>query len=107
MSETISRKTQPRWPASIAVLAIGALHYALPSAFSVGPDWLLLLVIVLLLIPTIVAKRMRKYDLNNFLGYCILALITTALITSVSILIYRLPTHADPPLVLLHAAAAL
>jgi|SRR5579872_2408263 len=101
------KNAQPKWPASIALIAIGFLHYALPSAFSFGPDWLLLLVIVLLLVPAILARKLERYDVSNILGYCILVLITAALVTSLSILIYRLPSHEDQPKVLLRAAAGL
>ena len=42
MPEGSIRQLEPRWPAAIALLSIGALYYALPSELTVGPDWLAL-----------------------------------------------------------------
>src|SRR5579872_5214844 len=97
MCSVESRKAQPRWPVSIAFLAIGFLYYALPPEFSPGPDWLLLAVITFLLVPTILARRMNRHNINTILGYCILGLVTAALITSLGILISRLFGHKDGP----------
>ncbi len=44
---------EPRWPAILALLAVGGLRLALPESLSAGPDWLLLAVVGLLLVPTV------------------------------------------------------
>jgi hypothetical protein len=44
---------EPRWPAMVALLAVGGLRLALPGSLSIGPSWLLLLVVALLIIPTV------------------------------------------------------
>ncbi|MBV8673663.1 MAG: hypothetical protein JOZ33_09540, partial [Acidobacteriaceae bacterium] len=44
-------KLEPRWPAGLALLAVGGLRLALPSSLSVGPDWLLLVIVVVLIPP--------------------------------------------------------
>jgi hypothetical protein len=31
---------EPRWPAAIAVLAVGGLYLALPNFLTIGPRWL-------------------------------------------------------------------
>lgn len=105
--ESTNREAEPRWPVVIALLAVGVLHYALPSPISFGPDWLVLGIIVLLLIPTSWARRAGNQTLSEVLGHCISGLITLALITSIVLLIYRLPSHRDSPKVLLRAAIAL
>ena len=48
------RRTEPRWPAVLALLAVGGLRLALPESLSAGPGWLLLAVVGLLLIPNLV-----------------------------------------------------
>ena len=40
----------------MALLAIGGLHYALPPSMTPGPNWLLLVAVVILTIPAIVAS---------------------------------------------------
>ena len=39
---------EPRWPAILAVLAVGGLNAALPEPLSFGPYWLLLAVVAVL-----------------------------------------------------------
>ena len=101
------RRPEPRWPATVALLAIGALHYALPSSLSPGPDWLLLVIIAIFTIPAIVAHRRGRHDLNQVLGYITLVLVTAGLIASLSLLISGLPSHREQPKTLLIAASAL
>ena len=96
-----------RWPATLALLAIGVLHYALPSSLTPGPDWLLLALVVLLLIPAKIARRQGRYDINQVLGYVIMGLVTAELVTSLALLIAGLPSHRDSPKTLLMAATAL
>lgn len=100
-------KPEPRWPAVLAVLAVGGLILSLPSPLTLGPDWLLLVVVAILLVPTIVSHRLGKRRLNEYLGYTLSALITFALLWSLAALIAGLPTHREPAIVLLRAGAAL
>ena len=102
-----TRPAEPRWPAAVALLAIGALHYALPSALTPGPDWLLLVCVTLLLIPTIIAYQLGRHDINQVLGYIIMGLVTSELIASLGLLIAGLPSHKQTPKNLLIAAAGL
>lgn len=97
----------PRWPATVALLAIGGLHYALPSDLSVGPDWLLLAAVVLLSIPAILAHRRGRHDLNQWIGYIIAGLIAAELIASLALLVAGLPAKRENPEALLKAAVGL
>jgi hypothetical protein len=45
---------EPRWPAVIAVIAVGGLSVALPPGLTIGPRWLFPAVIGVFLVPTIV-----------------------------------------------------
>ena len=98
---------EPRWPAVAAVLAVGFLAFALPEPLSPGPRWLLLLLLVILLVPTILARRFSYPRVNNILGHLLSSLITLFLIWSVAMLIRRLPLHQEPPAELLRSAALL
>lgn len=98
---------EPRWPALLAALAVGALNYALPEPLTVGPGWLLFAVVVLLMIVTTLAHRSGRPEWNERFAYTNLTAITLAEISSLSLLIVRLPQHKDPPVELLRAAAAL
>ena len=107
MSGNTTRSAEPRWPATLALLAIGGLHYALPSSMTLGPDWLLLVAVVLLTIPAIVAHRRGRHDINQVLGFITMALVTLGLIASLLLLISGLPSHRDSPQTLLIAASGL
>jgi hypothetical protein len=101
------KQVEARWPALIASLATGVLFYAMPATLTVGPDWLLLVVIAALMIPTSLAHRTGRVELNAIFGYSVLGVITLAVLSSLILLITRLPAHKETPLELLRAAAAL
>lgn len=105
--ESVRIPGEARWPAMTAVLAVGTLHLALPDTMNVGPPWLLLVVVGVLLVPTVVAHRTGRHDLNAWLGHGVQVLITAALAWSLARLIAGLSTPAAPPAALLRAAAAL
>ena len=103
------RPTDPeaRWPAILAILATAALHYLLPKPFRFGPGWLLLVVAILFLIPSVLAHRAGRLVLNRVLGHIVLGSLTASMVWSLSLLIWRLPEHRDTPRALLQAAATL
>ncbi len=98
---------EARWPAVLALLAMGALYLVLPEQLTAGPSWLLLVVVVVLLIPAIVSHRMGHTRLNHALGFAVSAVITIALVWSLGTLIAGLPGKREAPPVLLRSAAAL
>lgn len=98
---------EPRWPALVAVLAVGGLYAALPSSLAVGPRWLLPVIVVALLIPTVVAHRTGKHHANYFFGHLVAGVITLFMVWSLALLIKALPTHAEPPVTMLRSAASL
>ncbi|HXZ79007.1 MAG TPA: hypothetical protein VEG30_03695 [Terriglobales bacterium] len=98
---------EPRWPAFIAMLADALVYLAMPPRLSVGPDWLLLAIIFLLLIPIVSSYHLGRYDVTRTLTFVANAVITAALITSLALLISGLPQHRDPPGTLLRSAIAL
>jgi hypothetical protein len=91
----------------LALLAVGGLRLALPEALSVGPDWLLLAVVVVLGIPIIWARLRGMNDLNRILGIVVTSIVTLDMIWSLGLLIAALPAHKQTPVALLQSAAAL
>ncbi len=98
---------QPVWPAVVAVLAVDGLHLALPEALTFGPSWLLLAVVAVLLVPVLIARMRGSFDLNQKLGYVLLAVVPGAMLWSLALLVWSLPRHTLSPLALLRSAAAL
>jgi len=106
MSEEGVRHIEPRWPAALALLSIGALYYALPSALTVGPDWLVLVLVAALAIPTMISHRQGNWRLSKLLGYAASSVVTLSVAISLVLLIWRLPEHKETPAQLLRSAGA-
>ena len=102
-----SKHLEPRWPAILALLAVGGLRFSLPESLSAGPDWLLLVVLGVLLIPTTWARQRGKDSLNKFLGYLLSSIVTVDMIWSLGLLVAGLPSHRQTPQELLRSATAL
>ena len=98
---------EPRWPAILALLAAGGLHFVIPETLRFGQDWLLLAVVSILLVPNIWAHRVGKDRLSKIFGHTVLGVVTASMVWSLGLLIWRLPAHKDSPQALLRAAAAL
>jgi hypothetical protein len=91
----------------LALLATGGLYYALPERLAAGPNWLLLAVIVVLLIPIVAARRAGHARLHFVLGLLLSGLVTAAVIWSLGMLISGLLEKRESPTELLRGAAAL
>jgi uncharacterized membrane protein len=98
---------EPRWPAFVAMLAAACVYWALPDPLSVGPSWLLLAVIFVLLIPMVVSHYGGYYRVTRLLAFVANGLIMGAMIASLAFMIQSLPKHSEPPGTLLRAAVAL
>jgi hypothetical protein len=100
-------RPEPRWPSALALLAVGGLRLALPESLSVGPDWLLLALVIVLLLPAIVARRYGYFGLSQVFGYVVSGVVTADLILSLSLLVRALPQHRLAPQILLVSAVCL
>lgn len=98
---------EPRWPAFIAILAVGGLYAALPDILTMGPRWFFPSVVLALLIPNIVSHHAGSQRLNTFFGFAVDAVLTVGLINSLILLINALPTRQETPQALLLSAACL
>jgi hypothetical protein len=106
MAKTPER-LEPRWPAMVALLAVGGLRLALPESLSVGPGWLLIAVVGVLLIPTAWARQRGLDKLNQILGYVLTSIVTADMVWSLYLLVAALPSHKQMPQDMLRSAAAL
>jgi hypothetical protein len=103
-----TNRTEPRWPAGVAVVAIGGLFAALPSSLAVArPRWLLPAIVLVLLAPTIISHRTGYHFLNQILGYILNGVVTASMIAALALLITALTAHTITPRQLLQSAAAL
>lgn len=98
---------EPRWQALLALLAVGGIELALPSWLIFAPFWVFPSVVLLLLIPTIVTHRTRRYRVNHILGILINSVITLALIGSVVLLVGGLALQKEKGIALLISGAEL
>jgi uncharacterized membrane protein len=98
---------EPRWPAFVAMLAASGVYWALPEPLSVGPSWLLMVVIFVLMIPMVVSYHRGRYDVTRILTFGALGLITIAMVASLIFLLQGIPGHREPPKTLLRSATAL
>ncbi len=96
-----------RWQAVLAALLIGASYAALPEHLRVGPSWLPLLLIVLLLAPLLAAHRRGAHDLAHWLGRALTGLITLLIGASTALLVARVPGQKTAGSPLLRDAALL
>lgn len=101
------RPPEPRWPALIAILAIGGLYLALHADLVIGPRWLFPAVLGALLVPTLISHRAGRHDLNRRLGLLLSGLLTIGMVLSVVLLVGALPSHRQSPAALLLSAASL
>lgn len=91
----------------LALLAIGGLRLALPESLSVGPDWLLMAIVVALMIPIAWTRSARMPMLNRVFGIIVTSVVTLDMIWSLGLLIVALPSHKESPQAMLQSAAAI
>ncbi|MGI8854843.1 MAG: hypothetical protein ACR2JW_03750 [Thermomicrobiales bacterium] len=95
----------PRWEAVIAVLAIGVTYALMPDTIRLGPRWLMLSLIVVLLIPLNWTRYRGNFRLTRIFSFAIMGLVTAAIIASAVLLIARLPSGKTPATHLLRDGA--
>jgi len=99
--------SEARWPVLFALLALGLLNFALPTALVLGPRWVVLAVLVVLAVPTWLAHRARRASLTRNLGFAMSGVVTLALVASLVLLLAGLPSKAETPAELARSAACL
>jgi len=89
------------------MLAAAGVYLALPEPLSVGPSWLLLAVIVLLMIPITISARRGDHGVTRILTFVGNTIITLAMIAALVRLLQGIPEHLEAPRALLRSAIAL
>jgi hypothetical protein len=89
------------------MLAAACVYLALPEPLSVGPSWLLLAIIFVLLIPLSVSYRRGHHRVARILTFTANGAITIAMIASLIFLVRGMTLHRDPATKLLRAASIL
>ena len=95
----------PRWEAVIAILAVGVAYALMPASIRLGPRWLMLSLIVVLLIPLNWARYLGNHRLTRIFSFILMGLVTAAIIASAVLLIARLPSGKTPATHLLRDGA--
>ncbi len=67
--------TEPRWPASLAIVVCAALNLVLPSRFTMGPAWLVPVLEGAILVPLSIAAPRRVADESRWSQIATVALI--------------------------------
>ncbi len=80
-------KSEPRWPASLALLGVALLNYLLPGKFTLGPPWLVPVLELAILIPVYISSPNRTADESRWQGIFANTMIAIANIANVASLI--------------------
>jgi hypothetical protein len=98
---------EPRWPALLAISVGGLVYASLPEYLSVGPRWLLLVLLTVFEIPALFFWRVGNDRLSRWAGYAVSAFLTLFVLGSLVLLVRALPGHKENPVALLGSALAL
>ena len=93
----------PRWTAIIGLLSIGVMYALLPDKLIVGPNWLLLVIEVVLLLPVILSwmtGQWLSYTVIRILSLTVLGFATLGLALGIILFIDSLSAIKQPNLLL-------
>lgn len=105
--DTLLDPPEPRWPALIALLAVGGIYLAIPASLAVGPRWLEPAIVLVLTVPTVITYRRGHHELNQVLGHALAGIITLFMVWSLVLLVLAVPARKEAPINLLRSATAL
>jgi hypothetical protein len=100
-------RAEPRWPAVLAVFAAAVLHYSLPPSMAVGPPWLLVILVSVLVAAAWLGRRFGYHVANEWAGYGIILVLGAGLLSGVVALIVGLVHRTLPAQDMLRSAAIL
>jgi hypothetical protein len=84
----------PRWTVSIGILLTGVIYLFLPSQLTLGPDWALLAIELVLILPLWifwVTGHTLSYRTTRIFSFVILGFVTVGMVLAVILLILDLP----------------
>ncbi len=92
----VAAKSEPRWPAALAILVAAGLNLALPARYSLGPTWLIPALVVAILIPVMIVAPVRlPYEARwtQIAAFVNIGLVNVANVVSLALLIDTLVTN--------------
>ena len=101
------RKEVRRWPALLALLAIGGAYSVLSDRLTFVPDWLQVTLIVLLVIPAIIFRLRGNHFINHLLLLALCCVVTFSELVSIGLLLTSLSDKSLEAITLLQDAAIL
>jgi hypothetical protein len=107
MPENTSKATlEPRWHASLAVLAAMALYITLPPRLTIGPVWVAALLVLVLLVPLsiLAPRRQKETRRTRFWSILLIAIVNFFNLASVLLLVASFFRAEKPAL---HSAATI
>lgn len=96
-----------RWSFLVGVLVIAGLFSTLSENLTIGPSWVLLVIVGLLAIPMLLTVFLGRHAWTRVLSLFITGILTLGLLISVVFLVASLFHHAERAAVLFRDAAAL
>ena len=87
-----------RWLAILGTLSLGVIYLFLPTRLTVGPNWLPLVIEIILIIPfayALITHRHLSQKLIRILGLLLAGIATLALLASIALLIITLPARSS------------
>ena len=97
----------PRWPAAVALLAVGALYAVLSEALSIGPRVFLLAFVAVLLVPLTTAHLRGSHLLARRISLGVIGFVTVAVVVSTVLLVLSALSAGTSAPALLRDAALL
>jgi hypothetical protein len=97
----------PRWPAVVALLTVGVLLSLVSSRLTLGPSWVPLAVVLVLVVPLLLASQRNLHGKRRTLGMIGLATVTIAVAASSIFLVQQVVYGELEPTSLLTGAAAI
>jgi hypothetical protein len=103
--DQLGRTGVPRWPAAVALLAIGALYAVLSEALTIGPRLFLLAFVAVLLVPLTTAHLRGSHLLARRISLGVIGFVTVAVVVSTVLLVLSaLSARTSAPALLRDAA---
>lgn len=89
------------------MLAVGGAYLALPFSLTLGPRWLQVTLVVVMLVATVITHQCGSAALNQVLGHLLAGAITFFLLWSLVLLVRAVPEHKESPVTFFPSAVVL
>jgi len=96
-----------RWPALVALLVVGIAVAIVSQRLSVGPPWLLLVILVILIVPAVIARVRGFHQVTHWLLIVMGVIMTATEAISIILLVASLPDKSVEAVSLLRDAGIL